>query len=71
MTTLTGCKTEPSRGNFSSNYDFLKNCSALIADKCTPVKPADAQMTAMEACNTEMTNIKNATESKDGPCPYS
>ena len=70
MTTLTGCKTETSRGNFSSNYDFLSNCSALIADKCTPVKPDAAQMTAMETCNTEITKIKNATESKGGQCPY-
>ena len=66
MTTLTGCPTETSRGNYSSNYAFLSNCSALIDDKCTPVKPEEAQMTAMEKCNTEMTKIKKASEGKDG-----
>eukprot|EP00090_Calanus_glacialis_P022044 TRINITY_DN33997_c0_g1_i1.p1 TRINITY_DN33997_c0_g1~~TRINITY_DN33997_c0_g1_i1.p1 ORF type:complete len:355 (-),score=87.36 TRINITY_DN33997_c0_g1_i1:66-1130(-) len=62
MTTLTGCPTETSRGNYSSNYAFLSNCSALIDDKCTPVKPEEAQMTAMEKCNTEMTKIRSSTE---------
>jgi hypothetical protein len=66
MTTLTGCTTENSRGNYSSNYAFLSNCSAFIDDKCTPVKPEEAQMTAMEKCNTEMTKIKKASEGKDG-----
>merc|ERR1719339_630348 len=59
--TLTGCITETSRSNYSSNYEFLSNCSALIADKCTLVTPEEAQMTAMEKCNTEMTKIKKAS----------
>jgi len=60
--TLTGCTNENSRANYSSNYKFLSNCSALIADKCTLVKPEEARMTAMEKCNTEMTKIKKGTE---------
>ena len=71
MTTLNGCATKTSRGNYSSKYAFLSNYSALISDKCTPVKPDEVQMTAMEKCITEMTRLKKATEGKDCQLPDS
>merc|ERR1712106_389610 len=62
MTTLDGCDSATSKTFFSTNYTFLSNCSALIAEKCTPVTPDEAQVSAMAACYAEMNKIKAETE---------
>merc|ERR1711892_776132 len=62
MTTLDGCDSATSKTFFSTNYTFLSNCSALIAEKCTPVTPDEAKVTAMASCYTEMNKIKAETE---------
>jgi len=61
-TSMAKCNNDASRGNFSTTYDMLSNCSAMIAEKCAVTPPESSMMEGMEKCNTEMKAFKTATK---------